>query len=71
MCRALLTFDKTTIIPMIRWSFLRAGFRLNPGNLLDPLTVIPSQVLNRIATPEMTVADFRFSESFETPVQAE
>jgi hypothetical protein len=58
--RTLLVFDKVAIIPMVRWSFLRAGFRLNPDNLLDPLTVIPSQVLNRIATLEMTLADYFF-----------
>jgi hypothetical protein len=56
---------------MVGWSFLRAGFRLNPDNLLDPPKVTPSQVLNRIATPETTLADYIFSESFETPVTVE
>jgi hypothetical protein len=60
MYRALLALYKATIIPMVTRSFLPAGFRLNPGNPLDPLTVIPSQVLNRIANPEMTLADYTF-----------
>jgi hypothetical protein len=56
---------------MVRWSFPRVGVRFGPDNLVDPLTVIPSQVLNRIATPEMTLAHYVFPESFKTPVQAE
>jgi hypothetical protein len=67
----LLAFYKATIIPVVRWSFLRAGFRLNPDVLSDPLTVISGQVLNRIAIPEMTLTDYIFHESFESPVQAE
>jgi hypothetical protein len=39
MYRAILAFYKTTVIPMVRWSVLRAGFRLNPKNHLAPLTV--------------------------------
>jgi hypothetical protein len=31
--RALAAFHKSTIIPMVRWSFVRAGFRRNPNNL--------------------------------------
>jgi hypothetical protein len=34
--RALLFFYKNTIISMIRWRFLRAGFFLKPENLLAP-----------------------------------
>jgi hypothetical protein len=45
MYRVLLAFYKATIVPMVKWSFLRAGFRLNPDNLMDPVTVIPSQIL--------------------------
>jgi hypothetical protein len=54
MYRTLLAFYEAIIILMVKWSFLRPGFRFNSDNLLDPLTVIPSQVLNRIANPEMT-----------------
>jgi hypothetical protein len=43
--RTLLAFSKSTIIPMIRWSFERAGFRLNSDNLLSPLSVDPTPVL--------------------------
>jgi hypothetical protein len=38
--RGLLAFYKATIIPMVRWSFLRAGFRLNQNDLFALLTVI-------------------------------
>jgi hypothetical protein len=69
--QASLAFYKAKIIPMVRWSFLRAGFHLNPDNLLNSLTVIPRQVLNRITTPEMILVDYTLPESFETPVQAE
>jgi hypothetical protein len=55
MYRAFLTFYKTTTIPIIGWSFIRAGFRPNPDTFLDPLTVIPSQTLNQIGTYEMTL----------------
>jgi hypothetical protein len=33
---------------MVRWSFRRAGFNLNPIQLLGPLTVNPAEVLERI-----------------------
>jgi hypothetical protein len=42
---ALLSSYKSTIIPMIRWSFERAGFRLNSGDLLGTVTVNPTSVL--------------------------
>jgi hypothetical protein len=32
--RVLAPFYKFTIIPTVRWAFVRAGFRLNPDNLL-------------------------------------
>jgi hypothetical protein len=34
--RAILAFYKATVIPIVRWSFLRTIFRLNPKNLLAP-----------------------------------
>jgi hypothetical protein len=36
---ALLSFYKSTIIPMIRWSFVRADFFLKLENLLGPVGV--------------------------------
>jgi hypothetical protein len=38
---------------MVRWSFERAGFRLNSDNLLSPLTVDPTPVLDRFDVPEL------------------
>jgi hypothetical protein len=55
--RALLAFYKSTIIPMVRWSFERAGFRLNSDNLLSPLTVDPTRVLDRLDVPELPFDD--------------
>jgi hypothetical protein len=45
---ALLAFDKSTIIPIVQWSFERAGFRLDSDNLLGPLTVDPTPILDRL-----------------------
>jgi hypothetical protein len=58
--RAMLAFYKATIIPMVRWSFVPAGFRLNPKNLLAPLTVTPADVFARIAMPEIGLEDYVF-----------
>jgi hypothetical protein len=58
--RAILAFYKATIIPMVRWIFVRAGFRLNRKNLLAPLTVTPADVLARIAIPEIGLEDYGF-----------
>jgi hypothetical protein len=55
--RALLAFYKSTSIPMVRWSFERARFRLNSDNLLIPLTVDPTPVLNRLDVPELPFDD--------------
>jgi hypothetical protein len=55
--RALLAFYKSTIIPMIRWSFERAGFCLNATNLLGPLTIDPRPVLGRLEVPELSFDD--------------
>jgi hypothetical protein len=62
--RALLAFYKSTIIPMVRWSFERAGFRLNSDNLLRHLTVDPTPVLDRLDVPELP-----FDETFVYPGQ--
>jgi hypothetical protein len=42
---------------MVRWSFERAGFRLNSENLLSPLTVDPTPVLDRHDVPELSFDD--------------
>jgi hypothetical protein len=55
--RVLLAFYKNTIIPMVRWSFERAGFRLNSDNLLSPLIVDPTPVLDRLDVPELLLDD--------------
>jgi hypothetical protein len=55
--RAFLAFYKNTIIPMVRWSFERAGFCLNSDNLLSPLTVDPTPVLDRLDVPELPFDD--------------
>jgi hypothetical protein len=57
--RALLTFDKTTTIPMVRWNFERAGFRLNPSDLMGAMIVDPTRVLER-----SDVAELPFDDSF-------
>jgi hypothetical protein len=55
--RVLLAFYKSTIIPMLRWSFEQVGFRLNSDNLLSPLTVDPTAVLDRLDVPELSFDD--------------
>jgi hypothetical protein len=68
--RTILSFYKVTIIPMVRWSFVRAGFHLNPKNLLAPLTMTPADVLARIAMPEIGLEDDVFSGLPEVPLPA-
>jgi hypothetical protein len=55
--RAFLAFYKSTIIPMVWWSFERTGFRLNSDNLLSPVTVDPTPVLDRLGVPELPFDD--------------
>jgi hypothetical protein len=62
--RALLAFYKNRFIPMVRWSFERAGFRLNSDNLLGPLTVDLTPVLDRLDVPELP-----FDNAFAYPDQ--
>jgi hypothetical protein len=68
--RAILAFRKATIIPMVRWSFARAGFRLNPKNLLAPLTVTPAHVLAQIAMHEIGLEDYVFGAPPGVPLPA-
>jgi hypothetical protein len=64
--RVLLAFYKSTIIPMVRWSFEWAGFRLNSDNLLSPLTVDPTPVLDWFDVPELPFDDpFVYSDQLD------
>jgi hypothetical protein len=68
--RALLSFYKSTIIPMIRWSFVRAGFFLKPENLLGPVGVNETRVLERIEVPELSVDEaFMYRETIDLPTR--
>jgi hypothetical protein len=67
ICRALLVFHKATRIPMVKWSFVRAGFPLNAQDLLAPLTVTLDEVLNRIVSPEMRLEDLVFPQASGRP----
>jgi hypothetical protein len=51
------------IILLVRWSFIRAGFRLDLENLFSPLTVNPQIVLERIAIPEIPIEEFATPET--------
>jgi hypothetical protein len=64
--RALLAFYKATIIPLVRWSFVRGGLHLNPQDLFAPLTVTTDEVLDRITSPEMRLEDLVFPQASET-----
>jgi hypothetical protein len=46
---------------MMRRGFLRAGFRLNPKNLLAPLTLARTEVLERIVGRQPSLERFIFS----------
>jgi hypothetical protein len=61
MCHAILADYQATIIPMVRRSFLRAGFRLNPKHFLVPLTITRTEILERIIMPELYREEFVFS----------
>jgi hypothetical protein len=69
MNRAILAFYKSILIPMVRWSFVRTGCRVNLKDLLARLTVIPSTVLDRIRLPEIRLEEYVFLEPTEA-VQA-
>jgi hypothetical protein len=68
--RAIFALDKAMTIPMARWSFVPAGFRVNPKNRLAPLTVTPADVLARIAIPEIGLEDYIFGAPLEVPLPA-
>jgi hypothetical protein len=49
----LLAFYKAAIIPVVRWSFERAGFLLDLENIRNPVQIFPSRVLDRIGVPPL------------------
>jgi hypothetical protein len=59
---ALFSFYKSTIIPMIWWSFVHADFLSKLENLLGLVGVNGTRVLERIEAPELPV-----DESFMSP----
>jgi hypothetical protein len=68
--RALLSFYKSTIIYMIRWNFVRAGFFLTPENLLGPVGVNETRVLERIEVHELPVDEaFMYPETIDLPTR--
>jgi hypothetical protein len=55
---------------MIRWSFVRAGFFLKPANLLGPVGVNGTRVLERIKVPELPVDEaFMYLETIDLPTR--
>jgi hypothetical protein len=71
MYRAITAFYKATIIPMVRWSFIRAGFFLNPDDLFGPLTVNPARVIDRIALPEIALEHLVAPETMRPPLSTD
>jgi hypothetical protein len=68
--RAPLSFYKSTIIPMIRWSFVRAGLFLKPENLLGAVGANRTRVLERIEVPELPVDEaFMCPETIDLPIR--
>jgi hypothetical protein len=60
--RSILAFYKATIIPMVRWSFVPAGFCLNLRDFWTPTTGTQAEVLDRIALPELPLEEPLFSD---------
>jgi hypothetical protein len=68
--RVLLSFYKSTIIPMIRWSFVRVGFFLKPEKFLGPVGVNGTRVRERIEVPELPVDEaFIYPETIDLPAR--
>jgi hypothetical protein len=57
MHHTLLAFYKATMIPMIRWSFERAGFLLDLSDIPNPVQIDPSRVLAQIAVSDVELDD--------------
>jgi hypothetical protein len=71
MYRAIAAFYKATIIPMVRWSFIRAGLFLKLDDLFGPLTVNPAAVIDRIALPEIAIEHFVAPETTRSPLSTD
>jgi hypothetical protein len=52
---------------MVRWSFSRAGFRLNSDNLLARLSVNRTEDLTGVSVPEMSLEQLVSQEPVEAP----
>jgi hypothetical protein len=63
MYKALLAFYKSTILPIVRHSFARAGIIMNTGDIMGSVDLNPNTVLERLAVPEVPL-----DVSFEFPV---
>jgi hypothetical protein len=68
--RAVMAFDKATIIRMVRWNFISAGLGLNPENLFVPMSISRMKVLERIAHPDVPIEEFLGSEANRAPGDA-
>jgi hypothetical protein len=58
MYRAITALYKSTIVQMVRWSFIRAGFLLKAQNLFGQVTVHPEGLLDRISVSEITLEEY-------------
>jgi hypothetical protein len=64
MYRALLSFSKTIVDPMVYWGFERALSRLELNSISNPVQIDPNRDLARIV-----VHDFELDELFIDPDQ--
>jgi hypothetical protein len=69
--RALAASYKSTIIPMVRWSFVRAGFRLDPDNPFNPVTLHPQMVIAGISLPEISRQEYVELETLRPPLRTD
>jgi hypothetical protein len=63
--KALLAFYKSTILPIVRHSFARAGILLHLGDMMGAVHIDSKVVLDRLVTPQIPV-----DETFVFPVEA-
>jgi hypothetical protein len=69
--QAMTTFYEATIMPMVRWSFIRAWFGRNPNDHLAHLPVNPGTVLSRTAIPEIILEELVARETMRVPRSTE
>jgi hypothetical protein len=58
-------FLKATIVPMVRWSFVRAGFQFDSDRIDRPLTLNPQEAIARIDVPELRLEQLLGSQAIE------